>query len=81
MDRQGHGKPLLEDIDGPVLVELGNWVAEALDATELSNQQVLLLYVLLERGMDALWRNFPDVLMPLCMRAMARVAMSDEEEE
>lgn len=69
---------LLEDIDGPVLVGIGNWLAESLDVSELSNEQVLLLFMLLDRGMDALWHNFPRVLLPLVARALKRLDPDDD---
>ncbi len=62
---------LFEDIDGSVLVGFGNWLAESLDVSELSNEQVLLLFMVLDRCMKALWHDFRDVLLPLVMRAMA----------
>lgn len=70
--------PLVEDIDGPILVGLGNWLAESLDAAELSKEQVLLLFMLLDRGIDALWRNFPEVLLPLVIRILERFSSDDE---
>lgn len=57
--------PLLEDMDGPILVGIGNWLAESLDVSKLSHKQVLLLYMVLGRCIDALWREFPKVLLPL----------------
>ncbi len=70
--------PLFEDIDGPILVGLGNWLAESLDVAELSKEQVLLLFMLFERGIDALWRNFPSVLLPLIIRILERFSADDE---
>jgi hypothetical protein len=74
---QKTGSPLLEDIDGPILVGLGNWLAESLDAAELSTEQVLLLFMLLDRGIDALWRNSPEVLLPLVIRILERFSSDD----
>ncbi len=62
---------VFEDIDGSVLVGFGNWLAESLDVSELSNEQVLLLFMVLDRCIKALLHNFPEVLLPLAMRAMA----------
>lgn len=70
---------LLEEIDGPVLVGIGNWLAESLNASELENDQVLLLHLILERCSKVLWRLFPEVLAPLALRAMARLEEDDEE--
>jgi len=70
--------PLFEDIDGPILVGLGNWLAESLEVAELSKEQVLLLFMLLDRGIDALWRNFPSVLLPLVIRILERFSSDDE---
>ena len=74
--------PLFEDIDGPILVGLGNWLAESLAESlvvaELSKEQVLLLFMLFERGIDALWRNFPSVLLPLVIRILERFSADDE---
>ena len=72
---------LLEEIDGPILVGIGNWLAESLDASELKNEQVLLLHLILERCSKVLWRLFPEVLAPLALRAMARLEEEEEEEE
>lgn len=70
--------PLFEDIDGPILIGLGNWLAESLEVAELSKEQVLLLFMLLDRGIDALWRNFPEVLLPLVIRILERFSSDDE---
>jgi len=70
--------PLFEDIDGPILVGLGNWLTESLEVAELSTEQVLLLFMLLERGIDALWRHFPEVLLPLVIRILERFSSDDE---
>ena len=70
--------PLLEDIDGPILVGLGNWLAESLDVAELSNEQVLVLFMLFDRGIDALWRNSPEVLLPLLVPILERFSSDDE---
>jgi hypothetical protein len=78
MARRADRETLLEAGDGPVLVALGNWVAEALQVEELSNKQVLLLFMLLDRGIDALWRQFPEVLLPLMMRAVARLEQDEQ---
>ncbi|MCP5118854.1 MAG: hypothetical protein GY953_49205 [bacterium] len=70
----GSGKTtesVFEDIDGYVLLGFGNWLAESLDVSELSNEQVLLLFMVLDRGIKALLHNFPEVLLPLVTRAMA----------
>lgn len=58
-------EPLLQEIDGQVLVGLGNWVANSLDVEDLTDEQALLLYMLLNRAIDALWRFIPDLLLPL----------------
>lgn len=58
-------EPLLQEIDGQVLVGLGNWVANSLDVEDLTDEQALLLYMLLNRAVDALWRFIPDLLLPL----------------
>ncbi len=71
-------EPLFEDIDGPVLVGIGNWLAESLDILELSNEQVLWLYMMFGRYIDALWREFPDVLLPLTIRLLKRLDEDDE---
>ena len=71
---------LLEEIDGPILVAIGNWLAESLDASELENEQVLLLHLILERCSKVLWRMFPEVLAPLALRALARLEEDDDED-
>ena len=50
---------LFEVMDGPYLVKLGNWLARSLDVSELGNEEVLLLHMMLDRGLKALWRTFP----------------------
>lgn len=72
-------EPVFDELDGPYLVGLGNWLAESLDASELSNEQVLLVHLVLDRCMGVLWRLFPQVLMPLMVRYMERLD-SDEDE-
>lgn len=71
-------EPLLEELDGPVLVGIGNWLTQSLDVSELSNEQVLWLYMMLERGLAALWRQFPEVLSPLVLRLVMRLDEYDE---
>lgn len=72
---------LFEEIDGPYLVAFGNWLAESLDASELSPEQVLLLHIVLDRGLKALWNLFPEVLMPYMERMLARMEEEDDEDE
>ena len=72
---------LFKAIDGPVLVAFGNWLADSLDASELSNEQVLLLSTLLGRGMDVLWHHFPHVLVPMVERVLAQYDDEDEDHD
>lgn len=71
--RQRPTTPLLEPLDGPILVELGNWLADSLEVTQLSKQQVLLLSTLIERLAKALWREFADDLRILVLRNIAQL--------
>lgn len=71
-------EPLLQEIDGQVLVGLGNWVANSLDVEDLTDEQALLLYMLLNRAVDALWRFIPDLLLPLYKRIILADGDSDE---
>jgi hypothetical protein len=68
---------LFEDLDGPHLVGLGNWLVDQLELSELEKEQVLLLYMLLERATNALMQAFPEVLGPLFMRMLQ--ALDDDE--
>lgn len=70
---------LFEDMDGPYLVGLGNWLVRSLEVSELEKEQVLLLHMVLERGLDMLWRTFPEVFAPLAMRMVARLDNDDDE--
>ena len=69
---------LLEDMDGPVLVGLGNWLVESLDVSELENEQVLLLFMLLVRALDALQKEYSDILLPLMTRLVMKLEQDDE---
>jgi len=69
---------LLEDMDGQVLVGLGNWLATSLDVSELKNEQVLLLFMLLVRAFDALRREHSDVLLPLLTRLVMKLEREEE---
>ena len=71
-------EPLLEELDGPVLVGIGNWLAKSLDVSELSNEQVLWLHMVLVRGINALWQQFPEVLSPLMHRLLMHLDEDDE---
>jgi hypothetical protein len=77
--REQDVEPLFEDMDGPYLVGLGNWLARSLDVSELGNEQVLLLHMVLERGLNMLWQAFPEVIAPLVMRMMASLDDDDDE--
>jgi len=70
--RERPSNPPLEPIDGPHLVELGNWLADSLDVSELSKEQALLLWVLADRLLNALWREFASVLSVVVMRTIAQ---------
>lgn len=74
-----HEGPLFEELDGPVLVSIGNWLVESLDASELENEQVLLLDLIISRCMDALFRLFPEVLGPLILRQLARWVTDEDD--
>lgn len=67
-------------LDGPHLVAFGNWVAESLDISELPPAQVLLLNLMLDRCLKALWDAFPEVLMPYAQRMLAGMENKDEDE-
>lgn len=71
--RERPSTPLLEPMDGPLLVELGNWLANSLDVSELSREQAVLLWVIVDRLADALWREFGDVLRAVAMHITARM--------
>lgn len=77
--REQNIETLFEDMDGPYLVGLGNWLAESLELPELKNEHVLLLYMVLERSLGALWRAFPEVLSPLIMRKIAGLESDDDD--
>ena len=70
---------LFEDMDGPYLVKLGNWLARSLDVSELGTEEVLLLHMMLDRCLNALWRTFPEVLAPLVVRILAGLDSDDDE--
>jgi len=72
--------PLLEPMDGPLLVELGNWLAESLDVSELSKEQALFVFMLVERLSNALWREFASTLLPLVMRNLGDLDADDPDE-
>jgi len=74
-------EPLFEELDGPVMVGIGNWLAKSLDVSELSSEQVLWLHLVLGRGISALWQQFPEVLAPLTLRLLMRQAEDDEDDE
>lgn len=78
MGSLGPKESLFEDIDGSVLVGFGNWLADSLDVSELSNEEVLLLFMVLDRAMKVLWRHFPELLIPLVTRSMAEFDPDDE---
>lgn len=69
---------LFEDMDGPYLVRLGNWLASSLDVSELDKEEILLLQMILERGLSVLWETFPEVFTSLMMRA---ILMQDPDED
>jgi len=71
--RERPSNPPLEPIDGPHLVELGNWLADSLDVSELSKEQALLLWMLAERFLNALWREFADVLSVVAMHSIVKM--------
>lgn len=73
--------PLFEEMDGPYLVAFGNWLADSLDLSELSPEQVLLLHMVLDRCMHALWGQHPKVLMPYMSRMLTLTQENDDEDE
>lgn len=72
---------LFDAIDGQYLVRLGNWLARSLEPSELENEQVLLIQLVLERCMNALWQAFPEVLAPYVMRMLALASAEDEPDD
>jgi hypothetical protein len=79
--REQNDGSLFEEMDGPYLVAFGNWLTESLDASELSAEQVLLLLMVLDRCLHALWRLFPEVLMPYMTRMLTLMEERDDEDE
>jgi len=76
-----HGKssePLFDAMDGPNLVGLGNWLAESLDLSSLSNDQVLLLLLLLARALEALQKVHPEGLQ-IITQIIADFKLDDDE--
>ena len=69
-------KTLFEELDGPYLVELGNWLAQSLDPSELTAEQVLILQMVIERCMNALWQTFPEIFTTYFARLMTRLAVT-----
>jgi len=76
--RTDDSEALFEDLDGPYLVGLGNWLVDQLELSELEKGQVLLLYTVLERATNALVLAFPEVLAPLFVRMLQ--ALDDDDE-
>ena len=74
-------KTLFEELDGPYLVGLANWLAQSLDPSELTTEQVLILETVIERCMNALWQAFPEIFATHLVRQMTRLASVDDEDE
>jgi len=82
MGRRTDGtEALFEEMDGPRLARLGNWLASSLDVSELGTEEVLLLEMVLGRCQDALWRAFPEIFVPLYQRRMALWLSEDEDDD
>lgn len=77
MSRQHATTPLLEPIDGPVLVALGNWLADSLDVSELTTEQALLLSVFADRLTIALVREFR---LPMLLTTLRSLEQQDADE-
>lgn len=74
--------PLLEEIDDPIVVAIINQVAESLDGVELSVEAALLLAVVIDCVMNALWLQYPHELLLVYSRAiMATDEGNDDDDE
>lgn len=73
-------KTLFEELDGPYLVELANWLAQSLDPSELTTEQVLILQMVIERCMNALWQEFPEIFATYFLRLMTRLASVEDDD-
>lgn len=73
--------PVFEESDGPILVGILNQLVDSFDIEELSREATLLLYVLLDRALRALWQQYPSELTEFYKQMlMAAAAMDDDEE-
>lgn len=63
---------MLKETAGPTLVSLVNWVAESLDPTELSIEQVVTISLIVETTANTLWRHFPEVMLMLFKHLVTR---------
>ena len=71
---------LFEEMDGPHLIELGNWLASSLDVSELGTEEVLLLHMLLVRcqnGVRAAHDPPPDRMR----REITRLVEEDDDDD
>jgi hypothetical protein len=72
-------RPLLEESDACILIGIINRIVEALDPAELSVEEALVVYLVLDRAMGALWREFARELILVYGPAIMASNADDDE--
>lgn len=80
MSQSKDGKdPWIDTQDAVVLGGIMNRMAKSFDVAALSVQEALVLYMVLDRAMSALWNCYEKELMQVLLRSLK--AMDDEDQE
>jgi hypothetical protein len=71
-------RPFLEEGDAAILAGFINRIAESFDVAELTTEEALLAYLLLDRAMGVLWDKYKRELIFVFKRTLAPLGDDDE---
>ena len=74
------GKPLISEESASYLARVVNRAAESFDAAELSTEEAIEVWMLLNGLIDRLWRAHPRALVPLVHSLLDRLGIPEEDE-
>ena len=72
--------PLIEEQSAGYLDRVVNRAGSSFDVAALSTEEVILIYMLLDRLIDALWRHHQHVLLPLYQSLLERLGLLETDE-
>ena len=73
--------PLMAEENGVYLARIVNQAADSFDVAALSNEEAIVVYMLLDRITDALWSEHKRVLLPLYQGLIKDLEEPEEDDD